>query len=343
MRVKRSYRSGAAIVLVCAMAGSYIPNVAMAQTPDEIAVARENFKTGLELEKAGKYGEALAMFEETAKVKTTAQVRFHIALCNEKLGHYGTAIEAYEAAAKQAEAEQNAPEVLKVAPELATKLKARRAKLTVAFADSATPESLTIDGQAVTGNVAKDYPLDPGPHVVIATRGEDRVREEVKLGEGEGKTLTLNFGGSATETVDVPAYDHPAENPKDKPDEAPKSKTNTRTIGWVVGGVGVVSLAVAGAFWGVRASAKSDLDNACTADHRCPANLEDTYNRAKTFETLSFVAGGIGIAALATGVVLIVTGKPKQQEEQPSFTTGARFVPYAPNANLFGFGIEGAF
>jgi hypothetical protein len=71
MRVKRSYRSGAAIVLVCAMAGSYIPNVAMAQTADEIAVARENFKTGLELEKAGKYGEALAMFEETAKVKTT--------------------------------------------------------------------------------------------------------------------------------------------------------------------------------------------------------------------------------------------------------------------------------
>ena len=51
MRVKRSYRSGAAIVLVCAMAGSYIPNVniAHAQTVDPIAAARENFKQGLEL------------------------------------------------------------------------------------------------------------------------------------------------------------------------------------------------------------------------------------------------------------------------------------------------------
>jgi tetratricopeptide (TPR) repeat protein len=340
MRVKRSYRNGAAIVLLCAIAGSYIPNVAMAQTPDEIAAARENFKQGLELEKAGKYEEALEKFEATAKVKTTAQVRFHIGLCNEKLGHLGAAIDAYEAAAKQAEVEKNAPEVLKVAPELATKLKAKRAKLTISFADNQVAESLTIDGHAVEGNVAKDYALDPGPHVVIATQGDYKLREEVKLGEGEGKTLTLKFGGSATETVDTPAYDHPAENPKDRPDEGPKSSSSTRTIGWVIGGFGVVSLALSGAFYGVHSSAKNDLEGACTADKRCPPSAEDSYKRANTFGTMSIVALGVGVAAVATGAILIITGKAKQQEP---VNYGARFVPYAPNANLFGLGIEGAF
>jgi hypothetical protein len=322
------------------MAGSYIPNVAFAQTADEVTAARENFKQGLELEKAGKYDEALEKFEATAKVKTTAQVRFHIGLCNEKLGHYGAAIAAYEAAAKQAETDGNAPEVLKVAPDLATKLKAKRAKLTIAFAENQVPESLTFDGAAVEGNVAKEYPLDPGPHVVIATQGDYKLREEVKLGEGEGKTLTLKFGGAATESVDTPAYDHPAENPKDKVDDAPKSGTSTRTVGWVIGGFGVVSLALSGAFYGVHSSAKNDLDGACTADHRCPPSAEDSYNRAKTFGTMSAVALGVGVAAVGVGAILIITGKPKQEEQ---VTTGARFVPYAPNANLFGFGIEGAF
>jgi hypothetical protein len=274
-------------------------------------------------------------------VKTTAQVRFHIGLCNEKLGHYGKAIEAYEAAAKQAEADGNAPEVLKVAPDLATKLKAKRAKITIQFADNQVPETLSIDGAAVELAAAKDYALDPGPHVVLATQGDYKLREEVKLGEGEGKTLTLKFGGTATETVDVPAYDHPAENPKDKPETTSGTKSTTRTIGWVVGGFGVVSLALAGAFYGVHSSAKNDLDGACTTDHRCPPSAKDSYDRAKTFGTMSGIALGVGVAAVATGVVLIITGKPKHQEEPVNY--GARFVPYAPNANLFGFGIEGAF
>lgn len=342
--MNRSYRSGAAIVLVCAMAGSYIPNVAFAQAPAEIEAARENFKEGLALEKEGKYDEALAKFVAVAAVKKTPQVRFHIGLCNEKLGHYGHAIEAYEAAAKQAEAENNAPEVLNVAPGLAEKLKAKRAKLTIHFADNQVPETLSIDGVAVELAAATNYPLDPGPHVVLATQGDYKLREETKLGEGEAKTLTLKFGGSATETVDVPAYDHPAENPKDEPDTVgPKSKGTTRTIGYVVGGVGVVSLILSGAFFAVRAGAKSDLENACAdgTPKRCAPSAEDSFDKAKTFETMGWVAGGIGVAALATGAVLIITGKPKHHEEPVNY--GARFVPYAPNANLFGFGIEGAF
>lgn len=304
---------------------------AEAPTVKELDDARNAFKDGLQLEKDGKFEEALAKFEQTAKVKTTAQVRFHIGLCNEKLGHAVAAIQAYEAAAAQAEADGNAPEVLKVAPDLALKLREKLPRVTVVFAGSVA-ESLSIDGKNVEGASAKEYALESGPHVVIATLGEEKVREEFTVAEGEHKTISLKLGGSVTAAP--PEYTHPSETPHDKPPVV-ETSASTAPVGWVLVGVGAVGLAASAIFYGIRLSTLSDLDTTCV-NGKCPLGASQPISDAKTFTALSGIALGVGLASVGAGIYLIVTAKRPPSEKT------ARIVPWAPGSNI-GLGVEGVF
>jgi hypothetical protein len=330
---------GAALLLVCTLASTSIVRPVLAQTPKELEAARASFKDGLQLEKDGKYEEALEKFEATSKVKTTAQVRFHIGLCNEKLGRYSAAVEAYDGAAKQAQAEGNAPEVLKVAPELATKLREKMPKVTILFAEGTKADSLSIDGKVIELSAAKDIALDPGPHVVMATAGDDKIREEFKVADGESKTITLKAGAPTTTATDNLAYEHPAETPKEKRPEVITDNSSTQmTVGWVLTGVGVASLGASLAFFLVRSGKMNDLKTVCV-EGKCPPSAGDTIDSAKTFGTLSGVALGVGVASLGAGIVMLVTAKKRSE---PEASASARIVPWSPGSQV-GLGIEGAF
>ncbi len=306
-----------------------------APTAEEVEIARMNFKEGLDLEKAGDYENALSKFEATAKVKTTPQVRFHIALCNEKLGHWAAAIDHYEAASKQATEEKIAPEVVKACSEAVARLKTKMPKLTIVWAKGTLPENVTVDGVEIAPEKLKEHPLDPGTHVVIATRGETKVREEIKLAEGENKKVTLDATGVA-----VPVYEHPSEKPKERPVVVDTDTGSGRkTVGWVLTGVGVVGIGTGIAFLAIRGSKVSDLETACSADMKCPSSMQGTLDSAKTATTISRIAFGVGIVSLGAGIFFLVTGK---SAAEPPKETGVKLVPWAPNASA-GFGLEGAF
>lgn len=303
--------------------------VARADDQSALDAARAAFASGIELEKAGDFAGALAKFEETLQVKATPQVRFHVALCHEKLGRWVEAIEGYEHAGAQAESDGSAPEVAKRAPELAKALRARTPKLTV---EATGADDVQIDAKTYKPADASDVLVDPGPHVVIATKGEKKVRKELSLDEGEDRTITLQMGAG-------PLYDDPAEKPRDTvyvPFD-PDPHRGRRTAGWVVAGAGVASLAAAGVFLIVRSSAVSDLERSCGPDLQCPASSQGALDRAQTFTTLSRIAIGVSAASLVTGAILIVTGR--KPNEPPK--TG-KLAPWAPQGSV-GIGLEGAF
>lgn len=347
MRV-HGFRRGLATVLACAVVGTTSPSIAFADdapagapTPEEIEQARTNFKEGLQLEKDGKYDAALEKFEAVAKVKNTAQVRFHIALCNEKLGRWTVAAEAYDAAAKQAEKDGNAPEVLKVAPDLAKKLVQKMPHLTITFVGDTMPDELTIDARKVDPAAAKDMPIDPGLHVVIASKGVITDREEIKIAEGEKKLLKLDLAAASSGGGAV--YTDAAEKVDDKPKDLPTTTggNGMKTAGWVLTGVGIASLGASLAFYGIRAAEVRDLEGVCTTDHRCPSTAGDSIDRAKTMTTLSRIALGVGVVSIGAGVYFLIAGSRKAEPE-PAKVGTARIVPWAPNTQL-GLGIEGAF
>jgi hypothetical protein len=89
------------------------------------------------------------------------------------------------------------------------------------------------------------------------------------------------------------------------------SSSGLRTAGWVLTGVGVAGVAVSFIEFLSANSQKNDLTN-MQVNGAFPAgsqsNFQSTNDSIKSKQTIAVIAGGIGAAALVTGVVLIVVG-----------------------------------
>jgi|WetSurMetagenome_2_1015567.scaffolds.fasta_scaffold531645_1 hypothetical protein len=110
-------------------------------------------------------------------------------------------------------------------------------------------------------------------------------------------------------TLSEPTHDRP-------------SSFNQKTAGYIVGGVGVVGVAL-GTVFGLRVESKNNTSNSiCPTGQLCSPQDQDRYHSAvsdaKSARTLSFVSFGVGGAALATGIVLVVTA-PKAKPAKVSF------------------------
>lgn len=312
--------------------------LAFAEEPSaaDVEAARTSFKEGLALEKAGDYVSAVVKFELTKKVKATPQVRFHIALCQERLGHWIDAADGYEAAAKQAQLEGSAPEVLKVAPELAKKLRTRIPRLTIVVSGGPA-KTLTIDGRAIVPDDAKRMQLDPGKHLVAANdQNWNTVREEVMLVDGDDKTVTIKL--ATPEPIAQPGA--PANAPEPEPYRAPPpvlpndSGHTGAALG--IGTLGLVGVGVGFVFLGLRGKKVSDLDAQCP-DNKCPASAQSDIDKAHTYTTVSRIGFGVGIVAIAAAVVILVSD-PKSEPPK----TAGKLSPWAP-AGTAGIGLQGAF
>lgn len=122
----------------------------------------------------------------------------------------------------------------------------------------------------------------------------------------------------------------------------PKEPSHTSaasSIGYVLIGTGVVSLIGAGVAGGLVLDAKSTVNAHCSNAMTCDGKGLEAARRGDTASTAASVAFGVGAAALAGGVLLVVLDKPgeKQAHETP---VG---VAARPNAQGATFSIEGKF
>ncbi len=163
-----------------------------------------------------------------------------------------------------------------------------------------TQVSVSVDGKVLSPELdGHAIEMDPGARVFVFTASDGRrteVRATVEEGE-KAQRVAANFAkpgsdGSATSPDVTPASAHPP----------------LRTIGFVVGGVGIASIAV-GSVLGLMAISKNGDSN---ADGHCDAtgcdatgtSLRNTALHDATVSTIAFVAGGVLAAA---GIVLVLT------------------------------------
>ena len=169
----RNTRLVSTLLVVSCLSTSLAPVIASAQattselTKEQIETARTAFKEGLAAEKEGDFVKALARFEATAAIKTTPQVRFHLAVCQEKLGRWVEALANYELANTEAK-EKKIAEVTDMAPTLADRLRPRIPRLSLDVSKK-TPDEVQLDGVVVAKEKwAAPILVDPGKHVVVA-------------------------------------------------------------------------------------------------------------------------------------------------------------------------------
>lgn len=141
--------------------------------------------------------------------------------------------------------------------------------------------------------------VDPGEHQIRVEARDQRWETSVEAEEGNTRTIRVALG---------------------EVHEPPPARTQ-RTIGFVIGGIGLASLA-AGAYFAASASSTSrQLDNVCGPGRKaCPADRQDDIDRLKTHALLADFTLGGGAALFGAGAIVVLTEKqPKREEPRIEF------------------------
>lgn len=179
---------------------------------------------------------------------------------------------------------------------------------------------VSMDGNAVADGLAgAPLMVDPGEHVFVFTaegyetlsrkvvfREGVKARREVVALKAARVMTTRESAAGASATTASPA----AMQPKSDGPRSALSANDQRTVAYVLGGAGIVSLGV-GTYFGLHA--KSTYDDA-TSSANCPTGLSscdqagiDGGKSAHTQATASTIAFVLGGGLFASGVVLFIT------------------------------------
>lgn len=182
---------------------------------------------------------------------------------------------------------------------------------------------ITLDGQARTERAGTAITLDPGEHTfTFEADGQPSAKKTLVIVEGvKERSETVMLGTPST--APAPAA----------PGAAADSGSRQRTLGLIVGGVGVGGLAV-GTIFGLMASSSWSTAQSEQKNSQYPQDRNDQQN-ASTYATVSTVAFVVGGLAVAAGAVIWLTG--------PSASAPA--VGLAPSLEPGGGGalLQGAF
>jgi hypothetical protein len=180
---------------------------------------------------------------------------------------------------------------------------------------------VTVDGRPLTDKLTGlALAVDPGHHTfTFEAEGLPVVTQELVVSEREqGRQVTVVLGKPAAEIAPTP--DQPAPH-----------GISRRTIGLVVGGVGVGAVITGAVFGLLASSATSDYEKHCGSDIHAAPNVCDStgvsgHDDASTKAALStgfFIGGGVLAAA---GAVLWFTGGPGKPSASAALTPGGVLV-----------------
>jgi hypothetical protein len=267
-------------------------------------MAEALFRAAKDLQAEGKVAEACAKYVESHRLDPKPGTILNVATCHDLEGRTATAWADFaEAATFAARAHQTDRE--KLAHSKVDELGKRLSYVTFRFPEVKDLVVL-LDGKALTpASAGTRVPIDPGDHDLDARApGKTQWTTRVKIDPGPGER-----------TVVVPVLADDGATAAGPP--TPRSASGDgggslrdggaqRAVGWVALGVGVAG-AAAGTFFGVRTlSQKSTVDEHCVGSRCDDAGLRanDGAKDSATLSTIGFVVGG---AALAAGIVLLVT------------------------------------
>ncbi|HEU5075893.1 MAG TPA: hypothetical protein VFU02_16985 [Polyangiaceae bacterium] len=302
---------------------------AEAQTTAEKASAELLFDEALSLMRNGSFAEACPKLESSQRIDPAVGTLLYLSECYERQGRTASAWVTFREAAALARSEGQL-ERASIAERRAAELQQALALVAVEI----SPEARQIPGLEVRcGSVAVDVslgtisvPVDPG-HVAVEASAPEHVPFTKNLEvEPNGRgTIVIprltRVASSATAASPVVVGAVPAVTsaelvpgvPASAPAISDSEPRSTPVASIVLGGVGVVSLGV-GAYFGVKAMSDADEANELCPGGSCTSQRgEDLMHDARTSATVSNIAFGVGIASLATGLVLYFVDPDSEQ------------------------------
>jgi hypothetical protein len=211
------------------------------------------------------------------------------------------------------------------------------------------PVTVTMDGvQVPAALLGVPRPVDPGDHRFEAlAEGMDSAVSQISVRESRSETVVLTLHPSTPSAVPAaapsaapPTYPVGYAPGVQPPPQADSDHHGPSPLTWVALGVGVVGLGVGTVFALNESSKESDANKACppvgcsTAGATHASSLDGDARSARTVSIVGFVAGGLGLAA---GVTLLVLTMPHHDAAAATATT------VSPWVGLGSAGVSGRF
>lgn len=194
---------------VCAVAVSVSAPVA-AQSAEELAEARRIFAEGIDLGAQGHWDTAAERFRRVMEIHPAPAVSYNLAVALEHLEHY---LEADDVLGPVLEDPTAPATVRQNAEELATRVRARLARVTIQVTGAAPDAEVMLDGVLVPSNLLVRYRTDPGSRTVtLVVHGDTVATQTVVLAPGGDETVTLS-AAVAEPVVPLPTDVQPAPAP----------------------------------------------------------------------------------------------------------------------------------
>ncbi|HEY2734958.1 MAG TPA: hypothetical protein VGI70_13275 [Polyangiales bacterium] len=288
-------------------------------------LAHDEYAAGVSAFQRGEDESAREHFTAADRAFASPNVKLMLGRALVRLQQLTAAHAVWSAALRDAEASGDARygETISAAKEALALLSGRLATITLRVDDETGGASLRVNGREIErSGWGEPIVSEPGSIEIALTAPDGRRDvEQVELGAGASASLELQLttppplmAASATEP-DMPTA--PPSRPISLP--VPERRNQpVRAISYAGAGVGLVGIAAFGVLGALSNAEWSKLDRACPGRIACDPALEGHASRGRTYEALANVSLGVGIAALATGVVLFVLSAGDEKRPNPS-------------------------
>jgi hypothetical protein len=321
--------TSASRALLAAAALSLSGRAALAEEPpanDAAKQAEASFEEGKRLLKDGQVALACGKLDESERLDPSLGTLGLLATCHEQQGRLATAYREYRETARVAHATGDEREA--VARQRADAIERAVPRIIVRAARPIPFLEVTLDGEHLAPSLlGTEILLDPGT-----------VRVQARAPSRKDFSAAVTLAPNVTATLEIPDLaPTDATEPKGPPAVAPAGASSRRTIGFVAGGAGFVSLAIGAGLAFAAAGKNGDskvVQATCTTEAACAEgkSLRDDAFRAATFSTIAF---GVGLAGLGAGTVLILYDKAGGGDRR-SLSIAPRLAPGAGGATVTG-------
>lgn len=316
---------------------------ALAQSNE--AIAESLFIEGKQLYSEQKYAEACQKLAQSHKADPAGGTVLLLAMCNEQLGKTATAWAKYGEAVAMARRDGRADRAQKAQESMdALAQQLCYAKVALEPDASATPSmEFVLDDAQIPLLIDARVPMDPGSHrLLVRAKGYQPWVHEFQI-KDPGSVVTIMVPALKPAPEEAPARNtaSPTGQPQYPRDMAsvnqppalePRSAGTARSVGWVVGGVGLVAAGIGG-YFAVKASS---LDK--KANDRCPTvscsdgqAVEWNKDALRDAQVSTWLVG-LGAAAVVTGGAMVLFGG----SDGPSISTTAMATPYGGVLSILG-------
>lgn len=300
--------------------------------PRASALAQVLFEEGVALMGEGHFAEACPKLAESQRLDPGGGTSLNLASCLERLGQlassYATYSEALSAAIRDGRKEREA-----IARERLASLQGLMSRLELRVpSDTKGADTkgvvVTLDGTRLGASAwGSSLPIDPGSHtVVVAAEGRAPFERTFDV-TGNGQRVVLDVPALAV-APPLPAPPAPralASQPAAAPVGPIDSGGGRRRAAAVVIAGGATLVVAGGVLGGLALMKKDESDQGCPTATTCSDAGAEAMGTANTLAWGANVAVGVGLIAVATGVVLHLLAPPVIRSARPSWPAAVRF------------------